>query len=588
MSTRDHDVEEFAALLRRLKARTDRSYGALARRVNMNTSTLHRYCAGDAVPLEFAPVERFAALCGATAAERLELHRLWILAVEARQRPRTPGPPENREPGENPEAGVDGGGAVMDRVGAGGVAVDGAGAGGVAVDGAGSGEADARGADTDGTAAGTAGPDGPATDKAAAAGKADTDGATAGGDVTDEADADETAAGKAGTDEAGVDGPSTHKTGTDEAGVDRPGSDGARAGKPGAVGAGVDEAGAEAPGSESSGSEASGSAELSAAGGLVSGSGGAGRRPRQRRRIALTLAAVSALLVTLGALVSLPGDRPSDDASDIVGPSPAPTAKATSEDARKRPSTSPSPSRPGPSPSAGATGKAAGAPGKSGAPSKGAKPKGSGSGAVPLTWTANSHVWQNGCSHDYVIRKDPEQVPPPPAAQDAGTWAASQDAVHGRQTSVQISVQGRTSTAVVLTALRVRVVGRTAPVAGTVYAMDQGCGGSLTPRSFAVDLDKDRPIARSVPGNDEGTPIPAVRMPYRVSDKDPEVLLVNATTETCGCSWYLELDWSSEGRTGTTRVDDHGSPFRTSAIEGLPRYWYGSDDSERRWVPAVE
>jgi hypothetical protein len=78
VSTRDDDVEEFAALLRRLKARTDRSYGALARRVNMNTSTLHRYCAGDAVPLDFAPVERFAALCGATRPERLELHRLWI------------------------------------------------------------------------------------------------------------------------------------------------------------------------------------------------------------------------------------------------------------------------------------------------------------------------------------------------------------------------------------------------------------------------------------------------------------------------------------------------------------------------------
>ncbi|MFD3315068.1 helix-turn-helix domain-containing protein, partial [Streptomyces sp. NPDC058694] len=98
MSTRDDDVEEFAALLRRLKARTDRSYGALARRVNMNTSTLHRYCAGDAVPLDFAPVERFAALCGATPAERLELHRLWILAVAARQRPRATGTQESPDP----------------------------------------------------------------------------------------------------------------------------------------------------------------------------------------------------------------------------------------------------------------------------------------------------------------------------------------------------------------------------------------------------------------------------------------------------------------------------------------------------------
>ncbi|WP_240983053.1 helix-turn-helix transcriptional regulator [Streptomyces sp. S3(2020)] len=103
MSDRDgaSDVAEFAALLTRLKERTDRSYGQLARRLHMNTSTLHRYCAGDAVPLDFAPVERFAALCGATAEERLELHRLWLPAVAARQRPRTP-VPEN-EPAAEPE-----------------------------------------------------------------------------------------------------------------------------------------------------------------------------------------------------------------------------------------------------------------------------------------------------------------------------------------------------------------------------------------------------------------------------------------------------------------------------------------------------
>src|SRR2546428_12750247 len=38
VETRD-DVEAFAALLRQLKDRTDRSYGSLARRLNMNTST---------------------------------------------------------------------------------------------------------------------------------------------------------------------------------------------------------------------------------------------------------------------------------------------------------------------------------------------------------------------------------------------------------------------------------------------------------------------------------------------------------------------------------------------------------------------
>ncbi|MFC5201089.1 helix-turn-helix domain-containing protein [Streptomyces kaempferi] len=60
------DVAEFALLLTRLKERTDRPYAALARRLDMNASTLHRYCAGEAVPLEFSGIERFAALCGAS------------------------------------------------------------------------------------------------------------------------------------------------------------------------------------------------------------------------------------------------------------------------------------------------------------------------------------------------------------------------------------------------------------------------------------------------------------------------------------------------------------------------------------------
>ena len=60
------ESEQFAALLRELKDRSGRSYGVLAGKLHMSTSTLHRYCNGDAVPNEYAPVERLARLCGAT------------------------------------------------------------------------------------------------------------------------------------------------------------------------------------------------------------------------------------------------------------------------------------------------------------------------------------------------------------------------------------------------------------------------------------------------------------------------------------------------------------------------------------------
>ncbi|MEU9593817.1 helix-turn-helix transcriptional regulator [Streptomyces sp. NPDC048193] len=455
------EVARFAALLRALKERTDRSYGSLARRLGMNTSTLHRYCAGGAVPLDFAPVERFAALCGATPEQRLELHRRWLLAVAARRRPRTAGAARSTP-------------------------------------------ADAAG-----------GPD------------------AAVEDVTE---------------------PDTAPKPT------------------GGPGAGT---------------------------GPASGPPGVPVRPLprrpwyRRRRLVVGLASVCAVLATLGALSALPdGRRPSAEGPDrVTGPAASATAGAgasasgTAEArAPERPGDSPGPGGAPASerPSGSATPKkkpgTSPPPGAASAPPRGEQPT-----ALPLTWTVDSQAWKLGCGHDYVIAKPPDQVPPPPAPQDAAPWAATQSAVHGGETLVRLSVQGRSDTAVVLEALRVRVVGRTAPAEGNAYAMDQGCGGAVTPRYFAVDLDKDRPIARAVAGNDSGTPIPAVRMPYRVSAKDPEVLLVTAGTSSCDCRWYLELDWSSQGRSGTVHIDDDGRPFRTSALEGLPRYRY--DTLGRRWGP---
>lgn len=407
------DVEEFAALLRRLKDRTDRSYAALARRLNMNASTLHRYCAGEAVPLGFAPVERFAALCGVTAAERIELHRRWILAVAARQRPRT-------APEPAPE--------------------------------------------------------------------------TAGAPKTSET-------------------PTPKASETPKTSETPEPSEELLPGSPPELGA------LPRP---------------------------AARPPWYRRRVPLAAAAVvTALIATLGSLSLLPSGH-----SSAGGDAPA-AAKAA--DASAAGDHSPDPSA---SPSTSSAAKT--------------------TRVAPITWTANSHRWAIGCEHDYVIDKEPARVPPPPAPQDASPWARSQGAVHGGRTMVDVIVQGRTGAAVVLEALRVRVVGRAAPVKGNVYATGQGCGGGLGPHSFTVALDKDRPIAHAVPGYEGETPVPAMDLPYRVSVTDPEVLTVEARTDGCDCRWYLELDWSSQGRTGTERIDDDGIPFRTSGTASLPRYWYAN------------
>lgn len=82
----DTAAARFAALLGELKERSGLSYGVLAKRLHMSTSTLHRYCNGDAVPTDYAPVERLARLCRARPEELVELHRRWVLADAARGR----------------------------------------------------------------------------------------------------------------------------------------------------------------------------------------------------------------------------------------------------------------------------------------------------------------------------------------------------------------------------------------------------------------------------------------------------------------------------------------------------------------------
>ncbi|WP_338106402.1 helix-turn-helix transcriptional regulator, partial [Streptomyces coelicoflavus] len=96
--------DDFAGLLRELKERSGLSYGALGKRLHMSGSTLHRYVSGEVVPVEFAPVERFARVCRATPGELLELHRRWIRADALRG-------VKKDETGEGGEAPEDVGGA---------------------------------------------------------------------------------------------------------------------------------------------------------------------------------------------------------------------------------------------------------------------------------------------------------------------------------------------------------------------------------------------------------------------------------------------------------------------------------------------
>ncbi|MFD3483994.1 helix-turn-helix domain-containing protein [Streptomyces sp. NPDC058665] len=472
------ETAEFAKRLRALKERTDRSYGSLATQLHLGASTLHRYCHGHALPVDYAPVERLAKVVGATPAERVELHRLWLRAHSART--------------------DEGGGAEATRDAAETVAEP----------------EPVREAEPEQE---------PGRDPTA-----DTDKDT-------NTDADAGTAQPVGT----ADDPDPPPAAATAPPLSRP------------------------------------------------------RASRLRRR--QIVGAALAVVTVLGGTVIVAADLGSPDSrSDRSGPRladpgpngpldpPSPSARSSAPSAKASASQSGSGPKASPSGSIRAGKTEAGGTGGDGGRSGGKNP-GAGTGtAKPLVWAADSHKWQSDCAHTYLINRAPSAVPPPPNSQDARQWATALGAVHGNSSITQATLNAAAGAGpVVVQEVFVRVVGRRAPLGWNAYEMSNGCGGSITPAVFSVDLDASRPIVRPVDGGSEEGPLPAPRLPYQVTTGEPLVLRVEASTNGCDCDWYLEVRWTAGDRTGVARIDDGGRPFRTSAAAGKV---YGHDYESGKWM----
>ncbi|MFE3019664.1 helix-turn-helix domain-containing protein [Streptomyces sp. NPDC059256] len=575
------DTEAFAQRLREMREASGRSYGALARRMGVSASTLHRYCSGRTVPMEFAPIERLARLCGCRGDDLVALHRLWVLADAERTRRQlaSQGPP-NSEPGGRP-------------LGQGTVPAPG--------------DRPERAAPPSGSDAGwERAVERPATENTAPAESSEDGAEQSRAPHQRPAAVEQSAPGEGasttGQNKSDQPGSDLHATlhATDQSRTDGCAADQSRAGQSGAGRSVVHDAQVPPlvpevteviePASDSEARSDGRASETT----VVLGA----RRPQRRHRAvyasaALVLTAVG--LVLLLAFDRSPFSRADRQRTTVEQPDGARTGRPTSTTPDGRPSAStppPSPSASAPVPSSGAPkgGPPMAGTGVSGSPTapKGRTTSPAAPVGTPFSWTLDQHVWKNECDHAYLVDREPSRVPPPPAESDAAPWAGSLGAVHGGETMVRISVQGKTDQAVVLQSLSVRTVARRTPPQENVYLMSVGCGGSLTPRMFDVDLDAPRPLARSVAGSDAGVEIPAVSFPYRVSASDPEVLLVTGRAVRCDCDWYLELEWSSGAQSGTVRIDDRGRPFRTSGIRGLPTYEYDTIGRAWRLVSASE
>ncbi|MER7999397.1 helix-turn-helix domain-containing protein [Streptomyces sp. NPDC095613] len=427
-------TEEFASLLRELKDRSGLSYGALAKRLHMSTSTLHRYCNGTAVPNEYAPVERFARVCRATPQELVELHRRWILADAARAQ-RAERAAATRAAAESEATTSDA--RTLEST-------------------------TAESTTADSTAGSTPGPvmaDSPTADSPTA-------------DTTEDSPqkavsaADSAEPVSAASDERGAgDGPGE---------PDVPGTPGAP-GSPGAPGDPGDPVVVNVAREPARPRRRRTALIASAAAAVVLGAvaltviphaGGDGNDARDGQAAGASAAGGTA------------------DAEEPKKPTGTPSPSA--------PSRTPSASA-----TASATGSGKGgsdAPQDGGEQDAPAEPTGGGdTGGVPVIVGTRPYVYDSPCSQHFLVDSEPEQVGPPASEQDAPRWAAALGAVSSGEQRVALTLQGTGADTVVLEALHVRVVAKGAPLAWNDYSMGVGCGGGVETRSFDIDLDNGSP-----------------------------------------------------------------------------------------------
>ena len=156
--------------------------------------------------------------------------------------------------------------------------------------------------------------------------------------------------------------------------------------------------------------------------------------------------------------------------------------------------------------------------------------------------------------------------------------------IDGDTSRVELTVQGNTDKVVNITDMRVLVDKRSQPAGGFVIGE---CGGLQDVHVSEADLDQQTNEATAVPqaGRDNfGAPIPAALFPLRVTASDPQVFELIASTETCDCSWTIELSWTVGGKSGTITVDDHGDPFRTIGTGDRENFRTAYIDPNRQFV----
>ncbi len=144
---------------------------------------------------------------------------------------------------------------------------------------------------------------------------------------------------------------------------------------------------------------------------------------------------------------------------------------------------------------------------------------------------------------------------PGPGCQGFQPWAHQHDGIDAGTTRLQVVLQGRSTSPLLITNARAVVVGEETP--GPGIAVQCPPAGDVELRPLTIDLEDPDRQAVYDPGAGR-------EFGFTLTEGEIESFLITATAQTATYSWYLELTVVVGGESRTVLIDDGGRPFRTA------------------------
>ncbi|GLY00654.1 MULTISPECIES: hypothetical protein [Actinoplanes] len=174
------------------------------------------------------------------------------------------------------------------------------------------------------------------------------------------------------------------------------------------------------------------------------------------------------------------------------------------------------------------------------------------------------------CTDAWTVDLDPRQIPDPLAGNDLSGWARGAGAVQQTSMQVEVKITGNGSATTIKAVRAVPVGDKTAPIQATTEAAID-CNAPSPGPHLEADLDQPKPKMTAYNNSSSR------RLPLQVSTDTAEFLVLASTTKY-DIYWQIEVDWTHDGKDGTTAVrGPDGQPFHLTAARATHTCVWGSN-----------